>query len=60
MKGMIIMTQKDLLRLEYMRKIAEKKITQKETVRLLNLTDRHIRRLYLQFKQHSSAFFSKI
>jgi hypothetical protein len=55
MKGMILMTQKDLLRLEYMRKIAEKKITQKETARLLNLTDRHIRRLYLQFKQHGET-----
>ena len=55
MKGMIIMTSKDLLRIEYMRKIAEKKITQKETARLLELTCRHVRRLYSQFKKYGET-----
>ena len=44
MKGIRIMTQKDLLRIDYMRKLTEKKITQKEVGRLLNLTERHVRR----------------
>jgi len=55
MKGMIIMTSKDLLRIEYMRKIAEKKITQRETARLLELTCRHVRRLYSQFKKYGET-----
>ena len=55
MKGMIIMTSKDLLRIEYMRKIAEKKITQKDTARLLDLSSRHVRRLYSQFKKYGET-----
>jgi hypothetical protein len=52
MKGIRIMTQKDLLRIDYMRKLTEKKITQKEVGRLLNLTERHVRRLYARFKNY--------
>ena len=55
MKDMIIMTPKDLLRIEYMRKVPEKKITQKETARLLELSSRHVRRLYFQFEKYGET-----
>lgn len=55
MKDMIIMTPKDLLRIEYMRKVSEKKITQKETARLLELSTRHVRRIYSQFIKYGET-----
>ncbi len=49
------MTQKDLKRLHYITKVSEKRILQREAAKLLNLSERQIRRILLRYRAKGAS-----
>ena len=53
--GEFIMTHKDVVRLDIITKVSEKRLLQKEAASLLNLTERQIRRILTNFKMQGPS-----
>lgn len=54
MDELLTMSNREITRLEAMQRIKDKRLTQKETARMLNLSVRQIKRLYRAYKAHGA------
>jgi len=54
MDKLLTMSNKEITRLEAMQRIKDKRLTQKEAARMLNLSVRQIKRLYRAYKAHGA------
>jgi transposase len=54
MDKLLIMSNRELTRLEAMQRIQDKRLTQKEAARMLNLSVRQVKRLYRAYKAHGA------
>ena len=54
MDNLLIMSHREITRLEAMQRIKDKRLTQKEAAQMLNLSVRQIKRLYRAYKAHGA------
>ena len=54
MDNLLTMSKRELTRLEAIQRIQDKRLTQKEAARMLNLSVRQVKRLYRAYKVHGA------